>query len=181
MKTKIAFNDIPNAIGRDEMKEVVGGGYAITTDNSIDHGFSADLKPFSWILDLGGGGKGGSSSWHVTANGMSTSNASDISRFFEYITGQSNGQNISNFNPNMSQIYSFVAGEIKFAAAGTITLPNGTVWGGELNNVNVYHTTDPRSPNYNPYGQWDASTVAGVFQNMGDSISGFGIGLSATG
>ncbi|MFY8111160.1 MAG: hypothetical protein ACOVKP_04045, partial [Flavobacterium sp.] len=169
MKTKIAFNDIPKAIGRDEMKEVVGGFNSIIWGDTSSSRHTGGILPV--VFDLGGGGSSGSS-WHATANGMSTSNASDISRFFEYLTGQSNGQNISNFNPSMSQINSFISQEMQFTAGGMITVPNGTVWGGELNNVNVYHTTDPRSPNYNPYGQWDASTVAGVFQNMGDSISG---------
>lgn len=118
-----------------------------------------------------------SSSWHATANGMSTSNASDISRFYEFLTGQSNGQNIADFNPNMSQISSFVNGEMQFAAAGTITLPNGTVWGGELNNVNVYQNSDPRSPNYNSAAQtlgavafgWDTKTMLSQLAASGDA------------
>nr|WP_315157719.1 hypothetical protein [uncultured Flavobacterium sp.] len=129
----------------------------------------------------GSSGNTSGSTWQSTANGYTTTNATEISRILEFLNGQSNGQSIANFNPNISQIYSFVAGEMQFAAAGTVTLPNGTVWGGELNNVTVYHTTDPRSPNYNPYGQWDASTVAGVLDGIGGSISNTGIILTSYG
>ena len=211
MKTKIKFSDIAGMLERDEMKEIIGGcgnsyGSIIVNSNPLGggggglSGFGGGTaigstfggQPYAGYSNpvtnsyygsssSGSSGNTSGSTWQSTANGYTTTNATEISRILEFLNGQSNGQSIANFNPNMSQIFTFVAGEMQFAAAGTITLPNGTVWGGELNNVNVYHTTDPRSPNYNPYGQWDASTVARVFQNMGDSISGFGIGLSATG
>jgi hypothetical protein len=51
----------------------------------------------------------------------------------------------------------------------------------ELKDLEVYKNSDPRSPNYDPYGQWTASTIAEVLQNIGDSISSGGIALSATG
>jgi hypothetical protein len=62
-----------------------------------------------------------------------------------------------------------------------IIMPKDTKSYIELKEVEVYKNSDPRSPNYDPYGQWTGNTYADVFQNMGDSISGFGIGLSATG
>ena len=211
MKTKIKFSDIAGMLERDEMKEIIGGcgnsyGSIIVNSNPLGggggglSGFGGGTaigstfggQPYAGYSNpvtnsyygsssSGSSGNTSGSTWQSTANGYTTTNATEISRILEFLNGQSNGQSIANFNPNMSQIFTFVAGEMQFAAAGTITLPNGTVWGGELNNVNVYHSTDPRSPNYNPYGQWNASTVAGVLQNMGDSISAGGIVLIGTG
>lgn len=53
MKTKIAFNDIPNVIERDEMKQVLGGGYnSIIWGNSPGSGHFNDILPL--VMEDGG-------------------------------------------------------------------------------------------------------------------------------
>lgn len=130
MKTKITFNDIPNVIERDEMKQVLGGGYnSIIWGNSPGSGHFNDILPV--VIEDGG--------------------ALKIS-----------------FSFGGSTVFTF-------------TIPKDTLWGGQLKDTPVYKNSDPRSPNYNPYGQWTASTIAEVFKNIGDSISAGGITLAATG
>jgi hypothetical protein len=206
MKTKIKFSDIAGMLERDEMKEIVGGsgsksggggrsfcsgtalgGGSATfggadfnySGGGIGGGLSSDYGP-STSSNYGGSSYGGgtnSSSWQ-SSNGVTTTDRSEISRLYEYLTGQSNGQNISNFNPTMSDINSFIAEEIKFAIDnGVITLPNGTIWGGQLNEVIVYHNSDPRSPNYNSAEQtfnavafgWDMKTMLSEIAIGGDA------------
>lgn len=52
MKTKIAFNDIPNVLDRNEMKEVVGGFNSIIWGNSPGSGHFNDILPI--VIEDGG-------------------------------------------------------------------------------------------------------------------------------
>ena len=53
----------------------------------------------------------------------------------------------------------------------------GTIWGGQLNEVIVYHNSDPRSPNYNSAEQtlgavafgWDTKTMLSQLAAGGDA------------
>ena len=55
MKTKIAFNDIPNVIERDEMKEVLGGGYnSIIWGNTSSSNNSQDISTLLVVMENGG-------------------------------------------------------------------------------------------------------------------------------
>ncbi len=203
---KMSFDALLENVSNEEKKNILGGsgGYTSVTSGS-GSGYNVDglaralffmlnsasnnqamssmTSSSSWSSGSQSNSGGNSNQgWTNTDGGVKTSNKSDISRFLEYISGQSNGQDIANFNPSMSDINSFVSNELKFSVnGGVITLPDGTVWGGQLNTVDVYHSSDPRSTNYNPYGQWTAKTIADVFQNIGDSISAGGISLTATG
>lgn len=54
MKTKIAFNDIPNVLDRNEMKEVVGGFNSIIWGNtSTSNGHTCGILPI--VMESGGG------------------------------------------------------------------------------------------------------------------------------
>ena len=201
MKTKIKFSDIAGMLERDEMKEIIGGcgnsyGSIIVNSNPLGggggglSGFGGGTaigstfggQPYAGYSNpvtnsyygsssSGSSGNTGGSTWQSTANGYTTTNATEISRILEFLNGQSNGQSIANFNPNISQIYSFVAGEMQFAAAGTVTLPNGTVWGGELNNVNIINNY--YGPSTIPQGM--VINNNGVIQfNFGGSGSSYG-------
>ena len=151
-----------------------GGGTAIgsTFGGQPYAGYSNPVtNSFYGSSSSGSSGNTSGSTWQSTANGYTTTNATEISRILEFLNGQSNGQSIANFNPNISQIYSFVAGEMQFAAAGTIPLPNGTVWGGELNNVNVINNY--YGPSTIPQGM--VINNNGVLQfNFGGSGSSYG-------
>ena len=128
MKTKIAFNDIPNVIERDEMKEVVGGFNSIIWGNT------------------------------------STSNSQEMTTLL--VVMEDGG-------PIKIPIYIF--------GGVALSMPKDTKFYIALKDLEVFQNSDRRSPNYDPYGQWTASTIAEVLQNIGDSISGGGITLSATG
>jgi hypothetical protein len=167
MKTKMNFSDITNVIERDEMRGIVGGYRSAERPQDMpnwsDGGGGYSMPSFA----PGRGGKYGlgvgntyssmttkfgcetnsnsktntTNTWNITASGASTSNPSEISRLFEYLTGKSNGQDISNFNPGMSQISAFIAGEIKFTANGQAS-NNILLFGTVLNEVvvnNNYH------------------------------------------
>lgn len=128
MKTKIAFNDIPNVIERDEMKEVVGGFNSIIWGNT------------------------------------STSNSQEMTTLL--VVMEDGG-------PIKIPIYIF--------GGVALSMPKDTKFYIELKNIDVFQNSDSKSPNYDPYGQWTANTIAEVLQNIGDSISAGGITLSATG
>lgn len=193
---KMSFDALVENISKEDKKNILGGSgssnYGVTNGSYYNPNSYAYMNS---VMNLIGGGNStsyssssysstysGGQGWVATANGFKTSNKSEISRLLEFLTGQSNGQNNPNLRPNISQITSFISEEMKFATNnGVITLPNGTIWGGQLNNVDVYKSKDPRSPNYNPYSQWTINTVSGAFQDAGDSINGFGYSLTVTG
>lgn len=201
MKTKIRFSDITGMLERDEMKEIIGGcgnsyGSAAFSPNPLGggggglSGFGGGTaigstfggQPYAGYSNpvtnsyygsssSGSSGNTSGSTWQSTANGYTTTNATEISRILEFLNGQSNGQSIANFNPNMSQIFTFVAGEMQYATAGTVSLPNGTVWGGELNNVNIINNY--YGPSTIPQGM--VINNNGVLQfNFGGSGSSYG-------
>ena len=201
MKTKIRFSDITGMLERDEMKEIIGGcgnsyGSAAFSPNPLGggggglSGFGGGTaigstfggQPYAGYSNpvtnsyygsssSGSSGNTSGSTWQSTANGYTTTNATEISRILEFLNGQSNGQSIANFNPNMSQIFTFVAGEMQYATAGTVSLPNGTVWGGELNNVNIVNNY--YGPSTIPQGM--VINNNGVLQfNFGGSGSSYG-------
>lgn len=85
MKTKMNFNDIPNVLERDEMKEVVGGFNSIIWGNTSSSGNSQEITVLPVVMEDGGPIK------------------------------------IS---------FSFGGGPLI-----TLTLPKGTIWGGQLDEV----------------------------------------------
>jgi hypothetical protein len=203
---KMSFDALVENISKEDKKNILGGSGSYTSvtagsgsSNNIDglaralffmlsnasnnQAMSSMTSSSSWSSGSQSNSGGNSNQgWANTDGGVKTSNKSDISRFLEYISGQSNGQDIANFNPSMSDINSFVANELKFSVNnGVITLPDGTVWGGELNNVNVYHTSDPRSPNYNSAAEtfaavafgWDIKTMLSQIAVGGDTAGDF--------
>jgi hypothetical protein len=203
---KMSFDALVENISKEDKKNILGGSGSYTSvtagsgsSNNIDglaralffmlsnasnnQAMSSMTSSSSWSSGSQSNSGGNSNQgWANTDGGVKTSNKSDISRFLEYISGQSNGQDIANFNPSMSDINSFVANELKFSVNnGVITLPDGTVWGGELNNVNVYHTSDPRSPNYNSATEtfaavafgWDIKTMLSQIAVGGDTAGDF--------
>ena len=200
MKTKIRFSDITGMLERDEMKEIIGGcgnsyGSAAFSPNPLGggggglSGFGGGTaigstfggQPYAGYSNpvtnsyygsssSGSSGNTGGSTWQSTANGYTTTNATEISRILEFLNGQSNGQSIANFNPNMSQIFTFVAGEMQFTAGGMITLPNGTVWGGELNEVIIYPggSSTAQTLGAVAFG-WDTKTMLSQLAAGGDA------------
>jgi hypothetical protein len=193
---KMSFDALVENISNEDKKNILGGSGS--SSYGVTNGSYYDPNSYSYMnstmnLIIGGNSTSYSSNsysssyssgqgWTATTNGFKTSNKSEISRLLEFLTGQSNGQNNPNLRPDISQITSFISEEMKFATNnGVITLPNGTIWGVQLNNVDVYKSKDPRSPNYNPYAQWTINTVSGAFQDAGDSINGFGYSLTVTG
>lgn len=199
---KMSFDALLENVSNEEKKNILGGsgGYTSVTSGS-GSGYNVDglaralffmlnsasnnqamssmTSSSSWSSGSQSNSGGNSNQgWTNTDGGVKTSNKSDISRFLEYISGQSNGQDIANFNPSMSDINSFVSNELKFSVnGGVITLPDGTVWGGQLNNVDVYHSSDPRSPNYNSAAEtfgaiafgWDIKTILSQLAVGGDA------------
>ena len=200
MKTKIRFSDITGMLERDEMKEIIGGcgnsyGSIIVNSNPLGggggglSGFGGGTaigstfggQPYAGYSNpvtnsyygsssSGSSGNTSGSTWQSTANGYTTTNATEISRILEFLNGQSNGQSIANFNPNMSQIFTFVAGEMQFTAGGMITLPNGTVWGGELNEVIIYPggSSTAQTLGAVAFG-WDTKTMLSQLAAGGDA------------
>lgn len=109
MKTKITFNDIPNAIDRNEMKEFMGGAGELTIYNN-NSSFYSGLGPLPVVYEGGGTGNysnpfanhfvglghgfawtqfgaqansnSSSSAWQATSNGMATSDPEAIKQFF---------------------------------------------------------------------------------------------------
>ena len=53
MKTKITFNDIPNTIDRDEMKEIIGGAGELTIYKNNSDGFYAGWGPLPVVFESG--------------------------------------------------------------------------------------------------------------------------------
>ena len=201
---KMSFDALLENVSNEEKKNILGGsgGYTSVTSGS-GSGYNVDglaralffmlnsasnnqamssmTSSSSWSSGSQSNSGGNSNQgWTNTDGGVKTSNKSDISRFIEYISGQSNGQDIANFNPSMSDINSFVSNELKFSVnGGVITLPDGTVWGGQLNNVDVYHSSDPRSPNYNSAAETFAAVAFGW--DMKTMLSQIAIGADAAG
>ena len=186
---------------RDEMKEIIGGcgsynscgdvglqgfggGTAIgSTFGGVPYAGYSNPVVNSYYGTAGSSSSSNSSSttnnntgstWATTADGFTTTNKSEINRFYEYMTGQSNGQNIANFNPSIFQISTFLSQEMQFAAlSGTNQMPDGTII--QLPNVDVYQISDPTHPSYNPYAAFNtAENIAGILYNMVNSISGAG-------
>lgn len=109
MKTKITFNDIPNTIDRDEMKEIIGGAGELTIYKNNSDGFYAGWGPLPVVFESGisgvynnpfanhfvGLGHGfawtqfgaqanstsSSSPWQITADGITTSDPEAIKQF----------------------------------------------------------------------------------------------------
>ena len=207
MKTKIKFSDIAGMLKRDEMREIIGGcGNSYASGSSSNYGGGGG---YSSLNGFGGGTAIGStfggvpysgysnpvvnnfnssstsssssnqsvsgsitstvSSWHTTTNGITTNNPTDISRLIAYLGYQNN---VQNKNPNASQISSFINNEMTVGGRAT----NDTIYGGWLHEVIVINNFHA-----NPYKDFmTVSNVAGVLQDVGNSLSVKGYVLTAS-
>lgn len=97
MKTKIAFNDIPNGIERDEMKQVLGGNVASVykEDSTVVSGRTDLLSGSSvgsWFTSVGDKGFMGSGS------SFTTTDPNEIKLIMSALTGNTYNYNLASYD-----------------------------------------------------------------------------------